>query len=239
MLSGFLAVDADAGSTAGKRRDGYGQLRLLELPPQSVPGPGQVQNTFNSDPEVTKVLSLLKSSTSGATVTNGNLLTLPLAGGLLYVQPVYVRSKGPTSLPLLQKVLVEYGGRIGFENTLQEALNSVFGGGATTVTPPTTGVTPSPGATPSSTATPTPATGTTAEQLKAALAEANAALAASDAALKAGNWTAYGAAQTRLKEAIARAVAAQTLLTSSGSSTSSGPVPPSPTASQASPSPTG
>ncbi len=238
VLSGFLAVDADAGSTPGKRRDGYGTLRLLELPPQSVPGPGQVQNQFTSDPVVRN--QMLALSGSASTVTNGNLLTLPLAGGLMYVQPVYVRSKGATSLPLLQKVLVEYGGKIGFEDTLQKALDSVFGGGASTVvTPPPTGVSPTPGATPSSTSSPTAATGTSAERLKAALADANAALAASDSALKAGDWTAYGQAQTRLKDAITRAVAAQGQLTGSGSVTSAGPVPPSPTASQASPSPTG
>ena len=59
---------------------------------------------------------------------NGNLLTLPVGGGLLYVQPVYVRSTGETSYPLLQKVLVAFGDQIAFEDTLDTALDVLFKG---------------------------------------------------------------------------------------------------------------
>ena len=43
-------------------------------------------------------------------VLNGNLLTLPVGGGILYVQPVYLKSTGETSYPTLQRVLVAFGG---------------------------------------------------------------------------------------------------------------------------------
>src|SRR5699024_6167238 len=59
------------------------------------------------------------------------LLTLPVGGGLLYVQPVYLQSSasgGGTQYPLLQMVLVSFGDRIGFAPTLDEALDLVFGG---------------------------------------------------------------------------------------------------------------
>jgi len=46
----------------------------------------------------------------GSKVESGNLLTLPVGGGLLYVQPVYVRATGETSYPLLQYVFVAFGG---------------------------------------------------------------------------------------------------------------------------------
>ena len=60
---------------------------------------------------------------------NGNLLTLPVGGGLLYVQPVYFRAKGDeTSYPLLQRVLVAFGDEVGYAPTLDEALDQVFGG---------------------------------------------------------------------------------------------------------------
>ena len=55
-----------------------------------MPGPGQVQNNFNSDPDVSNELNLLGSGDSK--VVRGNLLTLPVGGGLLYVQPVYVQA---------------------------------------------------------------------------------------------------------------------------------------------------
>jgi uncharacterized membrane protein (UPF0182 family) len=127
ILTGFLAVNSETGNQAGKVDPGYGKLRLLQLPQSAtVSGPGQVQNLFNSDPAVQTTLNLLR--TGGSEVTNGNLLTLPVGGGLLYVQPVYVQSSSGTSFPSLQKVLVAFGEKVGFANTLNEALDQVFGG---------------------------------------------------------------------------------------------------------------
>ncbi|WP_234042991.1 UPF0182 family membrane protein [Actinomyces weissii] len=134
VLTGFLAVDSEtATGEKGKRAPGYGRLRLLELPRSSnVAGPGQVQNKFNTDPVASPVLTLIGQQ--GSQVIKGNLLTLPVGGGLLYVQPVYVQSSGDTHFPLLRKVLVLFGDKVGFADTLSEALDKVFGGdsGATT-----------------------------------------------------------------------------------------------------------
>ncbi len=127
VLYGYLSVNADAGSTAGEVSDSYGQLTLQSLPKdQSIPGPGQVQNTFDTDNDVSGELNLLRQGST--TVINGNLLTLPAGGGLLYVQPVYLRSTGDTSFPVLRKVLVAFGDQIAFEDTLDQALDSLFGG---------------------------------------------------------------------------------------------------------------
>ncbi|HEX6468339.1 MAG TPA: UPF0182 family protein, partial [Streptosporangiaceae bacterium] len=68
-LSGFVAVDATPGAT-------YGRIRVLELPRNTgVFGPGQVQNTFESDQNVKKVLTDLRLG--GTKTVLGNLLTLP------------------------------------------------------------------------------------------------------------------------------------------------------------------
>ena len=91
-----------------------------------MPGPGQAQNNFNASADVSKELNLLESGSTN--VQRGNLLTLPLGGGLVYVQPVYVKSSGSTSFPLLKKVLVAFGDQVGFADTLDEALDQVFGG---------------------------------------------------------------------------------------------------------------
>ena len=91
-----------------------------------MPGPGQAQNNFNASADVSKELNLLESGSTN--VQRGNLLTLPLGGGLVYVQPVYVKSSGSTSFPLPKKVLVAFGDQVGFANTLDEALDQVFGG---------------------------------------------------------------------------------------------------------------
>ncbi|TFD31443.1 UPF0182 family protein [Cryobacterium sp. TMT1-19] len=208
VLTGYLAVDADAGSTDGKRAEGYGKLRLLNLPKDvTVPGPGQVQAKFNADPTVSTQLNLLKQGQSK--VLNGNLLTVPVGGGLLYVQPVYVQSTGETSYPLLQKVLVAFGDQIAFEDTLDKALDVLFGGdsgasaGDTDVPPsvtPVEGEAPAEGETTPSTSTGDPATDA---QLKSLLAVAKLAVTEKQAALTTGDFTAYGVADKRLNDAIA------------------------------------
>ncbi|MDO4791912.1 MAG: UPF0182 family protein [Buchananella hordeovulneris] len=127
VLTGFVAVDSETGSEAGKVREGYGKLRVLELPRDlTVPGPGQVKNIFDSTSRVSTELNLLAQNSSQ--VVRGNLLTLPVGGGLLYVQPIYVQSAQGTQYPLLRSVLVAFGEKVGFAPTLQEALDQVFGG---------------------------------------------------------------------------------------------------------------
>ncbi len=120
VLYGYLAANSDYG-------DDYGKLTLLRLPKQTtVPGPGQVQAQFDSDANVGQQLNLLRQGQTE--VISGNLLTLPVGNGLLYVQPVYVRSTGDTSYPLLRKILVSFGEKIAFEDTLDQALDALFGG---------------------------------------------------------------------------------------------------------------
>ena len=88
-----------------------------------------MQNAFETNNLVRPDLTLFDSDSSEAVF--GNLLTLPIGDeGLLYVEPLYVRSSGEGGFPLLQKVLVNFGDRIGYANTLSEALDQVFGAGA-------------------------------------------------------------------------------------------------------------
>lgn len=223
VLMGYLAVDSDAGSTAGEKAEGYGKLNLLEIDADTtVPGPGQVQNTFNSDPAVVQQLNLLQQGESE--VKYGNLLTLPVGGGLLYVQPVYVQSSEGTQLPLLQKVLVTFGDSIAFEDTLTEALDVIFGGdsGATagdeTVEPvdPGDGTTPPEEGTdpPEEGGTEPPAEGDTdpvaGDAREQALADAQQALADRETALKAGDLTEFAEADERLTTAINELLALET-----------------------------
>ncbi|MBF4565452.1 UPF0182 family protein [Plantibacter sp. VKM Ac-2876] len=214
VLTGYLAVDANAGAEDGKRSSDYGKIRLLTLPKDdTVPGPGQVQNTFDSDPSVSSQINILKQGQTE--VLNGNLLTVPVGGGLLYVQPVYVKSTGDTSFPLLQKVLVAFGDQIAFEDTLDEALDVLFGGdsgadaGDTNVpgdstTPPTDGT--DTGGTDTGS---TPSTGdpTVDAQIKTLLDQAKAAMVEKDAAMASGDWAAYGVADKKISDALAQALA--------------------------------
>ena len=228
VLSGFLAVDSNAGTTAGQKRPGYGQLRLLELPKDSnVRGPGQVQNDISSSSVVSaegglplsQFINLQKQQ--GSTVTLGNLLTLPVGGGLLYVEPIYVQAKTESAYPLNRAVIVAFGDQLAWSSTLSGALDQLFGGSSGAQSSDQTGPSAGPG-TPGTTPTPTP--GETNQALTKALADAQAAVNDADAALKAGDFTKYGEAQTRLKAAITAAAQAApsgtATLTPNGTATS-------------------
>ena len=189
-LTAFASVNSDNGPD-------YGKISVLQLPRSTnISGPSQVASNFEAKPEVAQALSLLRQG--GSDVVLGNLLTLPVGGGLLYVQPVYVRATANTSAyPLLQKVLVSFGDVIGFDNTLKGALDQVFGGNSGTVLNNTSQTT---------TGGSTPVVSNT---VKSALANAKAALADAQAALRRGDFAAYGKAQDRLEAAIAAAISAQ------------------------------
>jgi uncharacterized membrane protein (UPF0182 family) len=185
-LSAFAAVNASPG-------DEYGKITVLQLPRSTnIPGPTQVASNFEAKPEVATTLSLLRQG--GSDVVLGNLLTLPVGGGLLYVQPVYVRATAnAAAYPLLQKVLVSFGDQIGFDDNLKGALDQVFGGNS--------GTSASGGASGGTTAT--------TSSLSAALNSARQALADAQRALTKGDFAAYGKAQDRLKSAINAAISAQ------------------------------
>ncbi|MCW2582805.1 MAG: conserved rane protein of unknown function, partial [Klenkia sp.] len=179
-LSAFVSASSDPAS--------YGEIQVLRLPGNTpFRGPQQVQNSFLTNNQVRPDLTLFDSDTSNAVF--GNLLTLPIGdAGLLYIEPLYVEGSGENAFPLLQKVLVNYGDRIGYGDTLSEALDQVFGAGAGTVasdaegaaTQPDAGETSAPTTSaPSTSAAPTgapPATG--GGDVGSAVAAIQAALAA-------------------------------------------------------------
>jgi uncharacterized membrane protein (UPF0182 family) len=197
VLTGYLVANANAGSEDGKKSEEYGRLTLLTLPKSTiVPGPGQVQNNFNADSEVSRLLNILRQGSTR--VLNGNLLTLPVGGGLLYVQPVYIQSTGETSFPLLQKILVAFGDQIAFEDTLDQALTSLFGSSGLNPLPTPT----DPDAEPTEPGTEAPVS----PNLELALKQALEAIQEKDAAMAAGDWTAFGRAEEKLKRAIQAAL---------------------------------
>jgi len=241
VLAGFMAVDANAGNADGKKRAGYGAMRLLELPRDTtVKGPGQVQNDIESSnigsPRFTQTLSqflTLNRTQQGSQITLGNQLTLPVGGGLLYVEPIYVSAKTGSSYPLSRAVVVAFGNQLAWSDTLGGALDGLFGGSSGAVA----GDTGSGGSTTKTPPPPAAGGGTPAQQsaaLKAALAGVQKAFTDGQDALKKGDFTAYGEAQKRLQSAIQDAVAAAptgsvTVPTPSGTATPSPGATPTPT----------
>ncbi len=177
-LGAYMSVVADASS------EDYGKIRVLRLSDtHQVPGPNQTFNAIQTDNLVQQ--SLLPFTSQGAAKpVYGNLLTLPLGGGLIYVEPIYTQGETQGSYPVLRFIVVRFGDKIGIGGTLQEALDMVFGGnaGATTGEQEIDGTT-----TPD---TP-PATGE--EAAKLSLAKAGDAFRAADEALRNGDLAGYQA----------------------------------------------
>jgi uncharacterized membrane protein (UPF0182 family) len=204
-LSAFISASSDPAT--------YGEIQVLRLPGNTpYRGPRQVQNSFTTNNQVRPDLTLFNSENSKAVF--GNLLTLPIGNaGLLYVEPLYVQGTGENAFPLLQKVLVNYADRIGYANTLSEALDQVFGAGAGDVAVDSgdDGSTPSPSPTPTPTpsdgATPTPpgpvdgGAGDPAARDRA-VASIEAALNALADAQRAGDFARIGQAQADLQAAV-------------------------------------
>jgi uncharacterized membrane protein (UPF0182 family) len=194
FLSAYVTVSCDPTS--------YGQFTVLQLPADTqTPGPQQVQNQFVSLPQVSQELNLLRQNQT--TIDYGNLLTLPVAGGLLYVEPIYIeRANQESSFPQLARVLVSFGGKIGYDPRLDVALNEVFGPGVATGVPPT----PTIGG-----ATPAPSVGgpAAAGELQAAVGDINGALSRLRAAQQSGDFAAQGTALADLDKAVKRFNAAE------------------------------
>ena len=189
-LTALAVVNSDAG-------DEYGKITVLQLPRSTnVAGPSQVSSNFEAELEVATSLSLLRQG--GSDVVLGNLLTLPVGNGLLYVQPVYVRATGNTAAyPLLQKVLVSFGDQIGFSETLQGALDQVFGGNSGTTLASNQSNTPANGGVGSS------------QAIRSAIASLQSAYADLEAAQKRLDGAAEDKARARVKAAIAALISAQ------------------------------
>lgn len=121
-LASFISVGADPDDPST-----YGKIQVLRLPDNTqVPGPSQIANNFISDSQVADKLQGFKRT--GAKVQYGNLLTLPVGGGLLYVQPVYTSKRGGEgTYPVLRYVLASFGNDVGIGKTLDAALDDVLG----------------------------------------------------------------------------------------------------------------
>ncbi len=187
FLAAWVSVSSDP--------DTYGEFTVLRLPNDNTEGPVQVQNKLRSTDEVAENRTLFNNP--NVTVRYGNLLTLPVADGLLYVEPIYIEQKDANAFPQLARVLVYFGGNVGFDATLEGALNEALGQG-TAPPPDPGGEEPPPG-----TETPTPPAPDASDDpaVEQAARDVGAAFAAMKAAAASGDYVAEGQAKEDLEAA--------------------------------------
>jgi uncharacterized membrane protein (UPF0182 family) len=197
-LASFVSVDADA------VEDSYGTIRVKRLSSSSqIPGPGQIANQIQSDQAVTQALLPYNRETN-TEVVNGNLLTLPVGGGLLYIQPLYsLRTSGEGNFPVLRFIAVSFGQEVGVGRTLGEAIYDVLdlpgipsdspAGGP----PPVNGEPSEPGDEP---------TGSVQERVRNLLDRADAKFEAADVALADGDLGGYQDAVAEARALVQQAI---------------------------------
>ena len=109
------------------RSDGenLGKLIVYKLPKdRTFMGSALIEAQIDQHGEISNQLTLWKQK--GSDVVRGNLLVIPVKGGLLYVEPIYLQSD-QSPMPQLKKVVVSYGDNLEWGDTLDQALSAVFG----------------------------------------------------------------------------------------------------------------
>ncbi|HET9986375.1 MAG TPA: UPF0182 family protein [Longimicrobiales bacterium] len=103
----------------------YGELVLYELPrDQQIPGPGQVQALIEQDPTISPQLTLWRQA--GSDVNLGHLRVVPVDGGFLYIQPLFLSAQSSGNpIPELQRVIASDGGKVVMAMSLPEAVQGL------------------------------------------------------------------------------------------------------------------
>ena len=170
----------------------YGQITVYDVASPLPPGPATVAAEFESDPDISAIITPL--DLRGSRVTYGDLQMVPVGKGIVYLRPMFVLPNAADAKQVfVRKVLAHYNGNSIIGDNLSDVMGRLFpgfnvdlgdrvrDGGATT---PTTVPSGGSDATPTTTTTvPSGAvSGTPAELLARAdalFAEADAALASS------------------------------------------------------------
>ena len=205
-LTAFMSVNSDATS------DEYGTISVLELPDTRTDGPRLIANELSTDETVRQ--ELLSFTQGDAEPVFGNLLTLPIGDGFMYVQPLYTRREGESAFPVLSFVLVSYQGSVGIGETLRDAIADSQDGvgtipgedpGTTPTEEPTPTEEASPTETPSETPT-VPPSGDTQAQIRELLRQAETKFTEADAAQAAGNTVKWARLMEEGRDLIEQAV---------------------------------
>lgn len=175
--------------------DNYGELVLYQFPKsKTIYGPEQIEAQIDQNTEISKEFSLWNSS--GTTYRRGNMFIIPINTSILYVEPVYLEATN-SSIPEVKRIIVAYGDRIAYEETLAECLVSLFGEEAAN------GVDSSGGSVSEETSTGTgkPAQNTELTQDEL-IQQAVTAYDNAQSAMQQGDWAAYGECLEDLEEAL-------------------------------------
>ena len=103
-----------------------GELLVFNFPKQrQINGPEQILAASKQNTEISQAMTLWGQK--GSNLQRGNLLVIPVAGTLLYVQPLYLLAD-QSQIPELKRVIAADQDNIVMRNTLDEALAALTNG---------------------------------------------------------------------------------------------------------------
>jgi len=104
----------------------YGKLYMYKFPKdKTVQGPLMIESRIDQDSIISPQFTLWGQK--GSSVLRGNLIVVPIENSLLYVEPIYIQADNPNSLPEMKRVIVTYQDKVVMEETLDKALDKIFG----------------------------------------------------------------------------------------------------------------
>ncbi|HEY3134851.1 MAG TPA: UPF0182 family protein, partial [Blastocatellia bacterium] len=119
-MIGWMAARSDGAN--------YGRTLVYSFPKNvTVNGPAQIRARVNQDPVLSQQMTLWNQK--GSELLRGNLLVIPIADSLLYLEPFYLQAEGSASkLPELRQVAVATQDQLKTAKTFDEALALLFPG---------------------------------------------------------------------------------------------------------------
>jgi uncharacterized membrane protein (UPF0182 family) len=116
-LIGWMAARCDG--------EHLGNLVFFQLPKQQLMyGPMQIESRIDQDQNISKDLTLWNQQ--GSHVLRGSIIALPVTGGFLYVESIYIQAN-EARMPQLKKVVLAMGDRLIYRDTFDETLADLTG----------------------------------------------------------------------------------------------------------------
>jgi hypothetical protein len=117
------------------RSDGanYGKAVIYNFPKTKlVDGPLQIEARIDQNAQLSGQLTLWNQQ--GSHVRRGTLLVIPSGRALLYAEPIYLQAER-SPMPELRLVVLALQDRLAYGPTFEAAMNSLFGGAASSLNP--------------------------------------------------------------------------------------------------------
>jgi uncharacterized membrane protein (UPF0182 family) len=163
--------------------DNYGKMLVYTFPAQkTIYSPYLFKQKVNQDTTISKELALWNKE--GSEVIFGDTIIVPINHSLLYIEPMYLRASGESSIPEVKRIIVSYSDKIILADSVESALLQLFQ------------YQESGGQTGTETGTPTNMT----EDQLAKVQEAKSLYEKAIEAQKNGDWTGYGSYIQQLGE---------------------------------------